>query len=256
MKLAGVVLIFLMMRDRVSDLMDGFVVGAMCGLGFALVEDVFYFMAVFGGEPAGVLQGFFVRVVANGLYGHLLYTGLGGIGLAYLVTRRGQRSLARRTGVAAVFVLLGVFAHFMWNTPWLDRFPARPWSATDVLMLPVAVLLKAIPFVCFVVVLAILAARRRRHWAALLAENGLAAPRIVADLCTWRSARAAVTATRGRAGDAAADILRRLQGALLRTAMVIDRGGLDDPGVAAAASECASLEAALSAIPGAAPASG
>src|SRR5919206_300842 len=62
----GVVLVFLIARDQVDDVMDGFVYGAICGLGFAVVEDVFYFVGVFGGSIAGVLQGFFVRVVASG----------------------------------------------------------------------------------------------------------------------------------------------------------------------------------------------
>ena len=60
LKGCGVVLIYLIARDEVDDVMDGFVYGAICGLGFAVVEDVFYFMAVFGGQPrrraAGLLR--------------------------------------------------------------------------------------------------------------------------------------------------------------------------------------------------------
>ena len=82
-------------------MMDGFVYGAVCGLGFAVVEDVFYFMGVFGGQPDGVLQGFFVRVVASGLYSHVLYTGLVGMGIGYVVSRRATRPLGRRCGSLA-----------------------------------------------------------------------------------------------------------------------------------------------------------
>jgi len=256
LKLAGVVLIFLMMRDRVSDLMDGFVLGAMCGLGFSIVEDVFYFMAVFGGEPAGVLQGFFVRVVANGLYGHLLYTGLGGMGVAYFATRRGKRPLGRRLAAASLFISLGVFAHFLWNTPWLDLFPTRPWSAVDLLVLPLAVLVKAIPLVLFLGVLGILSARRRRRWVGLLEEAQVPGGGFLHGLGSWTSARRSVGEMRARAGDGAAQILRRLQGAMLRAAMLVDRGGLEGPGVGAALEECAALDTALSAIPGAPSASG
>ena len=53
----GVVLIYLIAPDEFDDMMDGFVYGAVCGLGFAVVEDVFYFMGVFGGHPNGVLAG-------------------------------------------------------------------------------------------------------------------------------------------------------------------------------------------------------
>jgi hypothetical protein len=49
----GVVLVYLIVRDELDDVMDGFVYGAVCGLGFAVVEDVFYFMGAFGGSPAG-----------------------------------------------------------------------------------------------------------------------------------------------------------------------------------------------------------
>src|SRR5262249_57321301 len=84
---AGVVLIALIARDEVDDVMDGFVYGALCGLGFAVVEDVLYFMAAFGGTPGGVLEGFFVRVISRGLYGHLLYTGLEGTWVRYLESR-------------------------------------------------------------------------------------------------------------------------------------------------------------------------
>ncbi|HVF08902.1 MAG TPA: PrsW family intramembrane metalloprotease, partial [Actinomycetota bacterium] len=84
----GVVLVYLIARDEVDDVMDGFVYGAICGLGFAIVEDVVYFMAVFGGEPSGVLRGFWVRVVASGLYGHVLYTGLVGMAVGVVASRR------------------------------------------------------------------------------------------------------------------------------------------------------------------------
>jgi hypothetical protein len=123
-------------------------------------------------------------------------------------------------------------------------------------MLPVAVTLKGIPFICFVVVLAMLAGRRRRRWASLLEDADVVSALVVSDLRTWRSSRRAVAATRDRAGEAAASILQRLQAVLLETAMLLDRGGADDPSVSEAIVECRALEGALDAIPGAAAASG
>ena len=108
LKGCGVVLIYLIARDEVDDVMDGFVYGAICGLGFAIVEDVFYFMAVFGGEPAGVLQGFWLRVVAGGLYGHVLYTGIVGMAVGVVVSRRAVEPLRRRLAVAAGLCVLAV----------------------------------------------------------------------------------------------------------------------------------------------------
>ena len=135
----GVVLIYLIAPDEFDDMMDGFVYGAVCGLGFAVVEDVFYFMGVFGGHPNGVLQGFFVRVVASGLYSHVLYSGLVGMGIGYFVSRRQRRAARRRLTVRrrplrrrrarALPVELARSSICS---------PSQPWSGADWLMVPVA----------------------------------------------------------------------------------------------------------------------
>jgi RsiW-degrading membrane proteinase PrsW (M82 family) len=115
LKAAGVVLIYLIARSEIDDIMDGFVYGAMVGLGFAVVENVFYFIAVFGGDTGSVLTGFFFRVIASGLYGHVLYTGLAGMGIAYFTTRRGEASFGRRLGVAAGLRLRGFRCWRSWR---------------------------------------------------------------------------------------------------------------------------------------------
>jgi RsiW-degrading membrane proteinase PrsW (M82 family) len=108
LKAVGVVLIYLIARSEVNGVIDGFVYGAMVGLGFAVVEDVLYFVAQFGASPAGVIGGFFVRVLASGLYGHVLYTALTGMGIAWFVTRPGERP-GRRLLVA------GGCASWLWS---------------------------------------------------------------------------------------------------------------------------------------------
>ena len=77
----------LMARDEVDDVMDGFVYGALCGLGFAVVEDVFYFLAVFGGDVGGVFRVLRAGDRERPLL-HVLYTGLVGIAVGVIVTRR------------------------------------------------------------------------------------------------------------------------------------------------------------------------
>jgi protease PrsW len=124
MKFLGVAIIYQISRAEIDDLMDGFVYGAMVGLGFPVVEDVFYFIASFGGSTGGVLAAFWVRVVASGPYGHVLYTGLSGIGLAYFVTRRSRVAFHRRLGVMIALLLVAMAAHFVWDSPLL-----RPRSA-------------------------------------------------------------------------------------------------------------------------------
>src|ERR671919_970197 len=171
----GVILLYLIARGEIDDLMDGFVYGAMVGLGFTIVEDVFYFMNVFGGDPAGVLQGFYVRVIASGLYGHVLYTGLFGMGVAYFVSRRRDSTLGKRLGVAALLIAAAIFAHFLWNSPLLDFFPAGELdSAGDYLQVVVATAAKGLPFLAVLFLMLVLA-RRREHWwlrAALAPEVG------------------------------------------------------------------------------------
>ncbi len=255
----GVVLIYLIAPDEFDDMMDGFVYGAVCGLGFAVVEDVFYFMGVFGGQPNGVLQGFFVRVVASGLYSHVLYTGLVGMGIGYVVSRRHRRPLKRRITVLGGLSAAAVLGHFLWNSPLLDLFPTRPWSGADLLMIPVATAVKGLPLLAFSTLAVVLARRRERTWlhgalAEEISGSGVSAVEL-ATLEPARRRRAAVGAMRIRAGGRAAALLRRLQREQVNLAMIRSRvASDDDPALIEQRAYCGSLRDALRAIPGAAPA--
>ncbi len=255
----GVVLIYLIAPDEIDDMMDGFVYGAVCGLGFAVVEDVFYFMGVFGGRPSGILQGFFVRVVASGLYSHVLYTGLVGMGIGYFVSRRQRRPFGRRLTVVVGLSAAAVFGHFLWNSPLLDLFPARPWTGVDWLMIPIATSVKGLPLLGFVGLAVILAGRRERKWlrgalASEIGTGGVSANEL-AILEHPRRRRAAVHEMRTRAGSRAAGLLRRLQREQVNLAMIRSKVGADDdPALMEQRATCGSLRDALGAIPGAAPA--
>jgi hypothetical protein len=256
----GIVLIYLIARDEIDDVMDGFVYGARCGLGFAIVEDVFYFMAVFGGEPSGVLTGFFVRVIAGGLYGHLLYSGIVGVGIAYFVSRRDEVSLAKRALVASGLLAFAMFAHFLWNSPWLDFFPDPPWTGADWLIIPLAAAVKGIPFFAFVWILVLLARRRERRWfrEAVRTEVGGEGllPEEVETLEVPRRRRRARREMRARAGHRAEALLKRLQKEQINLAMISARvGSPDAPDLVRQRRYCKSLRDALMAIPAAAPAS-
>ena len=160
----GVVLIVLIARDEVDDVMDGFVYGALCGLGFAIVEDVFYFIAVFGGDVGGVLDGFFVRVIASGLYSHVLYTGLVGMAIGIVTTRRDARPRRERLRPAGLLAGAAVLGHFLWNSPILEFFPAQPWEGAEWLLIPLATAVKGLPLLLFVVLAVRLAHARERRW--------------------------------------------------------------------------------------------
>jgi len=134
LKLAGVVTLFLIVPGEFDGVMDGFVYGAMVGLGFTVVEDVSYFITAVAAVPGTfdqsgpVLDTFLVRVVGGGLYGHVLFTGLTGLGFAYIATRRSVAPSARlwRGGLC---IVAGVAAHAIWNSPWMEDILATSGGA-------------------------------------------------------------------------------------------------------------------------------
>jgi len=261
LKGAGVVLIVLIVRDEVDDVMDGFVYGALCGLGFAVVENVFYFNSVFGGDVGGVLQGFFVRVIASGLYSHVLYTGLVGMAVGILTTRRDDRPRRARLRSAGLLAGMAVFGHFLWNSPILEFFPTHPWEGTEWLLIPVATAVKGLPFLLVVVLAIRLAHARERRWlrATLAPEHDEDAvtPEELAILESPRRRLRARRKLRRRAGERAARVLRRLQREQVNLAMVRSRvASDDDPALLRQRAVCRSLRDALEAIPGAASAVG
>ena len=259
LKAAGVVLIYLIARGEVDDEMDGFVYGAVCGLGFAVVEDVFYFVGVFGGTPSAVVACFYIRVVSSGLYGHVLYTGLAGMGIAHFVSRKDESQRIRRLSVAGGLFLLAVAGHFLWDSPWLNLFPSRLRSLADWLRVPLAATVKGAPLLCFVVVAVVLARRRERKWlrGALESEVGLAGitETELGILLDPRARRRSRRAMRDRAGKRAARLLKRLQREQVNLAMVRTRvASGEDPALTGQRDYCNSLRNALMAIPSAAPA--
>jgi protease PrsW len=246
----GVVLLYLIASAELDDVMDGFVYGAMIGLGFAVVEDALHFVLP-GGDAGEVLGGFFVRVVASGLYGHVLYSGLVGVAVAWFVTRRGEQPAGRRLAVAAGLAGLAVLAHFLWNSPWLDLFPGQgPLGPLGLGQVVLAAAVKGLPFLAVLVVLLALARRRESRWlaAAVAAEAGgpgllegelevLEHPR------RRRRARAALRRSHGRA---VAARLRRLHRAQITLAMIRTRVADDDhPDLVRQRDRCRSLRERL-----------
>jgi RsiW-degrading membrane proteinase PrsW (M82 family) len=257
LKGAGVVLIYLIARDEVDDAMDGFVYGAVCGLGFAIVEDVFYFVAVFGGSVRGVVTGFFVRVIASGLYSHVLYTGLVGMGIGILVSKRDATPRSTRRAQAAGLFAVAVAGHFLWDSPLLSFFPPQPWTGTDWLLVPVATAAKGLPLLVFVLVAVRLARRRERRWLDHVLDAEVPFDAIAgADIAALREPgrrRSARREMRRRAGVKAAALLVRLQREQVNLAMIRSKATADDdPALLRQREICRSLRAALQAMPGAA----
>jgi RsiW-degrading membrane proteinase PrsW (M82 family) len=254
LKAAGVVLIYLIARREIDDVVDGFVYGAMAGLGFAVVENVFYFIAVFGGETEGVLLGFFVRVIASGLYGHVLYTGLSGMGIAYFTTRRGEASFGKRLGVAVGLFAIAMLAHFVWNSPLLDFFPEPPLEGAEFVQVLLATAVKGVPLLAFVGVMVGLARRREHRWlqAALAGEVGREGihEEELAVLDSPRDRRRARRELGRRGGPGAADLVKRLQRQQVNLAMVATRVDDDHPDLLRQRAHCKAIRDALHAMPG------
>jgi RsiW-degrading membrane proteinase PrsW (M82 family) len=235
LKVLGVVAIALVARRRMTSLIDGFVYGALVGLGFQVVEDVVFAVsavAVNGrGDMVGPVVGtFVVRGFIGGLWSHTLFTALAGAGVAYIVVRT-DRPRPVRLAVAAGFFGVAWAFHFMWNSPWLS-FGVTPLAALA------SLLVKGVPALAVGVTLLIAAERRQAdYYTALLA--GLADPRIasvdeIRALVSPRRRFAARRRARQRLGWAGAGAVRRLQRAQARLAVALSRDPSRCPGVEAA----------------------
>ncbi|MCB9127604.1 MAG: PrsW family intramembrane metalloprotease [Ardenticatenales bacterium] len=105
-KAVPLVLIFLIFRHEFDGLMDGLIYGALVGFGFAMTENIFYYLQA-AEEGLGMLS---LLITMRGIvYGlnHALFTSAAGIGLAYArYTRsRSQALLAFFLGLAGAIFL-------------------------------------------------------------------------------------------------------------------------------------------------------
>lgn len=121
LKLGGVVLIAVMAPRVVRGPVDGFVLGALVGLGFQLVEDLTYALNTIltqGGVDGfvAVVQTFVLRVGFTGLGSHWAMTALAGtaVGLLATVSWRPRRS---QGAVAALLLLLAMGGHWLFDAP-------------------------------------------------------------------------------------------------------------------------------------------
>lgn len=111
-KAIALIAIFLLLRHEVDSLLDGIIYGAMVGMGFAMVENFFYFVSVFyeeGSQAWGMTV--FLRAVVFGL-NHSLFSSATGLGLA--VSRFAQRRFVRWVAPVAGWSL-AVMLHAIHN---------------------------------------------------------------------------------------------------------------------------------------------
>jgi protease PrsW len=226
LKLAGVVLLWSIVSDEFDGPLDGFVYGAMVGLGFTVVEDIMYFMSsvyASGIDQNGpVFDSFFIRVIGGGLYGHVVFAGLTGMGFAYFVTSKAalRRRLAWFVGCfAAAYV-----AHSFWNSPLLNDVLANGGDAPSSFQVIAWCTLKGLPFLALLVVLVVLASRsEERTFRDLIAGEPdgtlLPEPEVKALGSLW-SRRSARLDARRRLGAAGGRLTGQLQAAQIEYAQV------------------------------------
>ncbi len=111
-KALALVGIFFWWRHEIDSLLDGIIYGAMVGMGFAMVENVYYFVNVFNEQGLNAWEmNILVRGIIFGL-NHALFSSMTGLGLA-------AARLARQNWVRITAPLLGwsaaVFLHFLHN---------------------------------------------------------------------------------------------------------------------------------------------
>jgi len=272
LKLMGVVTLYLIASSEFDGVMDGFVYGAMVGLGFTVVEDVSYFIQAAALAPGGVSQSgpvwdsFLIRVLGGGLYGHVLFTGLTGIGFAYLVTRRA--ALSRRLIGFALCLAAGVAAHAVWNSPWMQTLLASSNGEPSVTQWIAYGAVKGLPFLLLLGLLVYFATRSEEDsFRAIVAgepDPAVITEPEIASLCSLRARRSARNAAGRAGGPAASRLVGRLQAAQVEYALIRSRvASLDDPALEVERQKIRSIRAELvrlqgegaqgAAVPGATP---
>ncbi|MGZ4649676.1 MAG: PrsW family intramembrane metalloprotease [Kineosporiaceae bacterium] len=238
----GVVVCALLASRRMRSPVDGFILGAVVGLGFQVVEDIVYTANVMatGADPWSALwEMFLLRGIMAGLWSHAVYTGLFGLGLGYALTRpdwpRGRRVLAVVAGFAAAWTL-----HFLWNSPLI--VDSTDWRLVVVKGLPALLLL-----------LALLQRAQRADSAVFLpalaavGDPMVASGAEIAALADRRSRHRARSEARATGGWRAAHAERRLQRAHADLAVALSTG--DSVGVERAREEVAQARYLLGHLP-------
>lgn len=227
LKYAGVVVIYLIARREFDDLIDGFVYGALVGLGFAAVENIQYFIgsiSTLQDQIGPVLFMFTLRVLIVGAYMHALWTGISGVGLAYFVTQRDQPR-QKRLLVAGGLFALAIVAHTVWNSPLLAELTA----GGNLFGAIIFGLIKGSGFFAFLAIVVLLAQRREFRWfqGVMAADTGgdVITNEEVADLGNLRSRWRARRVMAARKGPAGAKLHKRMQSEQLKLALMLSRTG-------------------------------
>jgi hypothetical protein len=242
LKFLGVLVIALLATSQINSVVDGFVYGAMVGLGYQVMENVAYATSAVATAGTGdrvepVIGTFIARGFLAGPWSHTVFTALTGAGIGYAVVRV-DRSVAVRLGNALLCLGGAWLAHFAWNSP-----PLSAGFGLGTAGKIAELLLKGVPVLIMVLLLAHPARLSEGDYYA----NALAAvddPRVVtptelAIIGSPARRAAARRAAQARAGAAADRAVRRLQQAQARLAVQLSRGPAEDGSLTSASAAAA-----------------
>ncbi|XRQ15648.1 PrsW family intramembrane metalloprotease [Actinomadura welshii] len=97
-------------RNEIDGFADGIVYAAMVGLGFAMMENITYYMRAYEEGGAQQLQAVFILRGLIMPLSHPLFTSMTGLGVAYAATHRRGQVAAPLAGLLGAIVL-----HGLWN---------------------------------------------------------------------------------------------------------------------------------------------
>jgi RsiW-degrading membrane proteinase PrsW (M82 family) len=218
--LKGAVLIGMLWfrRNEIDGFADGIIYAAMVGLGFAMMENITYYMRAFEDGGAQQLQAVFILRGLIAPLSHPLFTSMTGLGVAYAATHRRGQILAPAAGLLGAMVLHGL------------------WNGATAYGLGGLGIVYALDF-CVLVALIVIVAVERRHtvrrieaYLPLYAGTGLVTPQDVRMLRSIPTRRAARRWARSVGGPPAARAMVDYQLAATELALLhkrADRGNAE-----------------------------
>lgn len=110
LKAGGFVLLLLLWRPEVDGVRDGIVYGAMIGMGFAMTENVAYFLiATVQGGYGGLARALYLRALLQG-FNHAAFTATTGAAVGWMCAAARPSRLMPLLGLAAAMA-----QHVLWN---------------------------------------------------------------------------------------------------------------------------------------------
>ncbi|MEO3788121.1 PrsW family intramembrane metalloprotease [Actinocorallia sp. B10E7] len=232
--LKGAVLFVLLWfrRNEIDGVTDGFVYATMVSLGFAMMENIAYYLQALDGGGTQRLEAVFLLRGLVAPFCHPLFTAMTGLGVAYAANRRTGRVTALVMGLLAATLL-----HALWNG---GTLMSVGWLAVIYLL----------DFCILVVLLTLIFMERRAlvrqigHYLPVYLQTGLVSPQDIAMLGQMPLRREARRWARSIGGKGAARAMSDYQ--LAATELVLlhkrmDNGVIDVPFFARRRSELLQL---------------